>query len=166
MRVHGSTGPRVRGSTGPQVCYSHSVSNAPAASVPTPIVLVVDDHEDSREAMVMLLEEDGLKVVSADGPRQAFEKIAVERPTVIITDIAMPGVDGWTFMEQLKADDHTCLIPVIVLTAFAEDKAKVQALAAGATFFPKPFDASELLAETRYLVYGQRGLDRRRDERR
>jgi CheY-like chemotaxis protein len=130
-----------------------------------PYVLVVDDHEDSRMAMSMLLEADGLRVIAADGVTHAFDAIAAEMPAVIITDISMPHIDGWTFIERLKASEQTQMVPIVVLTAHAEDRAKVHALAKGATFFPKPFNARELLSETRYLVYGRRDLDRRAEPR-
>lgn len=130
-----------------------------------PLVLVVDDQQGSRDLLVRMLESGHFRGVAADGPRQAQELIARERPDVIITDLSMPDVDGWSFIEQIKGDEHTAAIPIVVVTAHVQEMYKVRALAAGATFFPKPFKLSELLAEMNDLIYGDRSHDRHSTER-
>ncbi len=131
----------------------------------TPLILVVEDHEDSRDVLVTLIETAGLRCVGAESVRGAFAAIAEEIPAVIVTDIAMPGMDGWTLLERLKADEDTRDIPVMVLTGHAGDAQMKKSLAAGATFFPKPLVADDLLREIRYLVFTDRSRDRRQTDR-
>lgn len=131
-----------------------------------PLVLVVEDHEDSREMLLTLLEAAGFRGVGAESADRGLALIGEEAPAVIVTDIAMPGTDGWTFLERLKGDEATKHIPVMVLTGHAGDAHMKKSLAAGATYFTKPLQADELLREIRYLAYTDPHRDRRSGERR
>ena len=82
-----------------------------------------------------------------------FELIAENPPDVVLSDIRMPEIDGFEVCESIKADPHTRLIPVVLMTASREERDRVRALDAGADdLLPKPFDQSELKARVRSLV--------------
>ena len=80
-------------------------------------VLVVDDDESSVEALKVTLKEEGLNVTGVLDGLEALEAALKINPDVILLDIAMPGMDGFETIRQLKADDRTRNIPVIFLTA-------------------------------------------------
>ncbi len=130
-----------------------------------PLVLVVDDYEDARDMMVLLLETHLFRTTSAASVAGALATLSAEPPAVIVTDIGMPIVDGWAFIQQLKSDGHTRDIPVMVVTATSDLATKTRALALGSTFFPKPFAPNEFIAEVRYLAYRVAARDRRSHER-
>ena len=80
-------------------------------------ILVVDDDSDSREALTVLLEDSGYTVISAADGREAFDRLRESLPAIIITDLMMPVMNGWEFLEQQSRDPDLFSIPVIVVTA-------------------------------------------------
>ncbi len=82
-----------------------------------PTILVVDDHEEIREALAEILEEEGHKVVQAVDGLDALEAITASRPDVILLDIAMPGMDGLETLRRLKDRPDCATLPVIMVTA-------------------------------------------------
>jgi CheY-like chemotaxis protein len=115
-------------------------------------VLVVDDHEDTRQMSLIVLRSQGFAASTACSGQDAFARACDERPDVIVTDLAMPDGDGWQLIQQLSADPRTSNIPVVMLTACAteavRDRAKQERLAA---FFFKPCPPDVLAAELRRL---------------
>ena len=79
-------------------------------------VLVVDDNEDNREVLTRMLEHGGYAVSRAANGREALSKADSERPDLILMDLSMPEMDGWTATEQLKSSRGLHEIPVIVVT--------------------------------------------------
>ena len=112
-----------------------------------PLVLVVDDHDDHREVAAQGLEYYGFRVETAVDGDEALRKAAALRPDVVVMDLAMPVVDGWTATATLKANPYLRHISVIVLTAHAMPGEAERAFAAGCDrFMVKPV-APEALAE-------------------
>jgi CheY-like chemotaxis protein len=111
-------------------------------------VLVVDDDEDARELVAYLLGSCGADVHQADGPTTALAVLAMHTPHVLISDIAMPGRDGYWLMRRVRAldSDQKRAIPAIALTAFTREVDRVQALSAGFDrHVPKPLDPGGLV---------------------
>ncbi len=86
------------------------------ASPPCP-VLVVEDEPELRELMRRLLEKEGWVVAEAENGRVALERVAESRPELIVLDLMMPEMDGFTFIEALRQHDAWCAIPIVVVTA-------------------------------------------------
>ena len=115
-------------------------------------VLVVDDHEDTRQMSLLVLQSQGFNASVAESGDAAFARACEERPDVIITDLAMPDGDGWELIEKLSADSRTKEIPVVMLTACATEAVRRRAEEQGlAAFFFKPCAADVLARELRRL---------------
>ena len=116
-------------------------------------ILVVEDNQLNRELIVDLLEAAGYAVLQADDGLGFLERVKRERPALVLLDIQLPGVDGFTLVRQLKADAETRGIPVIVTTAYARAESRAQALAAGCDgYLPKPLDTQELVQAVARLL--------------
>jgi two-component system, OmpR family, phosphate regulon response regulator PhoB len=118
-----------------------------------PLVLLVDDERSIRTICRVNLEGDGLAVTEAADGAEALEVVRRARPSVVLLDVMMPGVDGWDVAEQLAADDETRKIPVVFLSARAapEDRRRAQELGA-VGYVEKPFDPLELAGIVRDVL--------------
>jgi two-component system, cell cycle response regulator DivK len=118
-----------------------------------PLVLVVDDHAESRDVCALLLLREGFRVATAINGLNGLVKALSLLPDVIVMDLAMPDLDGLDCTRQLAASTTTREIPVIILTAHATPEARAHAAAAGCRgFLVKPFEASDLIAEVGRLA--------------
>src|SRR3954447_990797 len=127
-------------------------------------ILVVDDHADNTDLVKVDLELAGYSgIVTALSAEQAFEYLRAGSPVdLILMDVCMPGTDGITACQQLKADPAFSDIPVIIVTALAEYDIIDQAFAAGAAdFLRKPFNRVELLARVRSALALKAQIDAR-----
>lgn len=112
------------------------------------LVLVVDDHQDSREMVVDLLRFHGFLTAQAATGLEAIEKAHQLRPMVILMDLAMPVLDGWSATARLKSGASTKSIPIIVLTAYAVPDYEKRAWKAGCDgIITKPVNSEELVRE-------------------
>ena len=119
----------------------------------SPVVLVVDDHDDTRQMSLIVLRSQGFNAVAAEGGEAGFACASELQPDVIVTDLAMPDGDGWEFVQRLSSDARTKKIPVVMLTACATESVKQRAEREGvAAFFFKPCSPDVLAAELRRLV--------------
>ena len=110
-----------------------------------PLVLLVDDEPAIRTICRVNLEGDGLAVTEAADGGEALEQVTRERPSVVLLDVMMPSVDGWSAAEQLATDDATRDIPVVFLSARAAHEDRLRAQELGAVgYVVKPFDPLEL----------------------
>ena len=107
-------------------------------------VLVIDDDADSRDAIQMLLEEEGYSVATAADGTAALEKLATLSPRLILLDLCMPVMDGAAFRERQMKDDSLAAIPTVVMTARAAPGRAAAPLLARACL-AKPIDFDELL---------------------
>jgi DNA-binding response OmpR family regulator len=120
-------------------------------------VLVVDDESDIRGLLHELLQRAGHDVVEAPDGNEALKRFYTNQPDLVILDVQMPGLDGWGVLERIRELSD---VPVIMLTARAEELDKVRGLRGGADdYVTKPFGRQELLA--RVEAHLRRGRDRR-----
>jgi len=106
-------------------------------------ILIVDDDEEIRSFLGMLLQEEGYAIESAEDGLAALEKLEATKPDLILLDIMMPRMDGYRFAEALRQRDLQPPIPFIVLSANLREQ---QAIAMGAcSYIAKPFDLPDLL---------------------
>ncbi|MEA3459867.1 MAG: response regulator [Chloroflexota bacterium] len=112
------------------------------------MIMVVDDDTHIRSALKYRLEKEGYCVLLSGDGLDAVEKVKVERPDLIILDLAMPRLNGFGFLERLRSEAETKAIPVIVLTAYDSEENRTRSFELGAVeFVPKPFGLRELIAD-------------------
>lgn len=102
------------------------------------MILVVDDDEDTRDSMKMLLELYGFTVHTAKHGQEALHKISKRRPELILVDFRMPVMDGLSFCEFLKDKESTRDIPIFVISG--DNRARKDFQDLGIDFFLKPVD--------------------------
>lgn len=123
-----------------------------------PTVLLVEDNRDIRVVYSTALEFHGFQVLQAGNGEDAVRIATRERPDIILMDIALPGVDGWTATKRLRDDARTREIPVVPVTAFAIEEARERARSLDcAGFLTKPCAPSRLLDEVRSILNGNSG---------
>lgn len=119
-------------------------------------ILLVEDHEEIWDFLSRRLKRRGYEVVLATDGQQAVEKARAERPDVVLLDMNLPILDGWTAAGLIKSSSESAKIPIIALTAHAMSGDKEKALAAGCDdYHPKPVDFARLLIQIEILT--QRG---------
>jgi CheY-like chemotaxis protein len=116
-------------------------------SIPYGPLLVVEDVPNILELLVVTLRFKGYPVVTATNGQEALEQVASQPPALVITDILMPKMDGFTLVQSLRTSPKTCLLPVIFLSAtYVTPEDKAFALRLGAVrFLEKPVDTEEFL---------------------
>ncbi|MGB8831977.1 MAG: ATP-binding protein, partial [Candidatus Sulfotelmatobacter sp.] len=139
------------------------VSASPAATALGPVrprILLADDNADMRDYVRRLLAEHYEVLAVPDG-LAALAAARGKSPSLVLTDIMMPGLDGFGLLRELRADPTTQNIPVILLSARAGEESAVEGLNAGADdYLTKPFSAQELMARVRtHLALAQARLE-------
>jgi CheY-like chemotaxis protein len=121
-----------------------------------PLVLVVDDHVDSRDLMAAVLQELGVAIAEAGTGADALQRAAANpRPALIIIDLALPDCHGTEVVRRLKADSSTHDIPIVALSASVMAADKEAAATAGcAAFIEKPVLPDQVVAMVRKLLAG------------
>ena len=110
-------------------------------------ILLVDDNADMRNYIRRLLEENHYEVEAVSNGMTALQAARARTPDLVLTDVMMPGLDGFGLLRELRADPATMTVPVIMLSARAGEEAHVEGMDAGANdYLIKPFSARELLA--------------------
>lgn len=110
-------------------------------------ILLVDDNEDLRKYVKRLLERSFHHVEAASDGRAALELARETPPDLILSDVMMPGLDGFELIRKLREQDETRQVPIVLLSAHAGEEATVEGLQAGADdYLTKPYSARELLA--------------------
>ena len=111
-------------------------------------ILLVEDHEEIWDFLSRRLKRRGYEVLLAHDGQEAVDKTRSERPDVVLLDMNLPVMDGWTAARTLKADPDTAKVPLIALTAHAMSGDRDKALEAGCDdYHPKPVDFSRLLSQ-------------------
>ena len=116
-------------------------------------VLIIDDEVDLRNLLEYNLRKEGYKVMTAQDGRTGIDQTLRERPDLIVLDIMMPIIDGLEVCKTLRNNSKTANIPILMLTAKAEETDKVIGLEIGADdYMVKPFGIRELLARIKALL--------------
>jgi CheY-like chemotaxis protein len=125
------------------------------------LVLVVEDHADTRELLRRMLEPLGARVFLAEDARTALRVLEVDRPDIILLDLMLPGMDGLTFAHHVHQDPRLASIPILAVTALATMADYIQTWSRGfAGHLTKPVDQADLAASIRRAIRGSR-RDRR-----
>lgn len=116
-------------------------------------VLIVEDHQDSRELLADALEFSGYAVLQA-GDGEEGERIATDQaPDVILVDISLPKKSGWEVVEALRRHEATTATPIIALTAHARAQDETKALQVGCNkYLPKPVKPKQVLQAIQALL--------------
>jgi two-component system, cell cycle response regulator len=116
-------------------------------------ILVVDDDYLSRELLQAHMENAHYTVMLANSGTKALEMAAAQQPDIILMDVNMPGLSGYTVCNQLKKSPATGHIPVLLMTAMDDEENIAQAVEAGADgFVSKPFDIKRMFAQINKLI--------------
>ncbi len=109
-------------------------------------ILIVEDNMDTYELVRFILEKNGFETMLAMNGRDGVNAAAKQRPDLIIMDLSMPEMDGWTATRLIKGDTSTSSIPLIALTAHALPSDRKRAFDAGCDeYITKPMDLLDLL---------------------
>jgi DNA-binding response OmpR family regulator len=118
-----------------------------------PTVLVVDDSSTEREIISGCLKGSGLNIVIAESGEQALEKISTQKPDIIVLDVVLPGRSGFEICRELKAEDSTSSIPIIICSTKSTEMDKFWGLKQGAdAYITKPIDQDELVKTVNKLL--------------
>jgi CheY-like chemotaxis protein len=118
-----------------------------------PLVLVVDDHDDTRELYVHSFVLFGFEAIGAADRDEAYLRAWESHPDIVVTDLTLRDGDGWQLVEELKRGPRTADIPVVVLTGHAAPSLRERAEHEGcAGFFVKPCLPDELATELRHVL--------------
>ncbi len=119
-------------------------------------ILAVDDERHIVRLVQINLVKEGYEVVTASNGREAIEKAKEYKPDLIVMDVMMPEMDGFEALEKMKADPELMAIPVIMLTAKAQDADVFSGWQKGADLYlTKPFNPSELLTFVKRIFSSQ-----------
>lgn len=144
---------------GPRTSDRHPAAEGSEAARPR--ILVIEDSEDMRLYLHNELADD-YEVLEAEDGDAGMRATLEESPDLVLSDVVMPGMDGFELCRRLKGDERTSHVPVILLTARGEARNRVEGLSSGADdYLAKPFDAEELRARIRNLIETRRRLRER-----
>ena len=116
-------------------------------------ILLVEDHEEIWDFLSRRLKRRGHEVLVATDGQQGLDRALNESPDIILLDMNLPVLDGWTVASRLKASEHGAHTPIIALTAHAMSGDREKAIAAGCDdYHPKPVDFSRLLEQVEALA--------------
>jgi two-component system response regulator VicR len=111
------------------------------------MILCIEDEQEMIDLMRLILNRRGFEIRGANGGKEGLEIIRNDHPDLVLLDLMMPDMDGWEVYQQMKSDETTRNIPVIVVTARAQSIEKVLGLhiAKVDDYIVKPFSPQELL---------------------
>lgn len=128
-------------------------------------ILIVDDEPFNVDYLEQELADLGYQTVSARNGREALEKVAAEPPDLILLDVMMPVMDGFTACRILKGNEETRLIPIVIMTALDGIDDRIKGIEAGADdFLTKPVNPRELIARIRTALRVKATVDRKLGE--
>lgn len=110
-------------------------------------VVYIEDEQEMIDLVRLILNRKGFEVLGANGGREGLDLIRQESPDLVLLDLMMPDMDGWDVFQRMKADESTRDIPVIVITAKAQNIDRVLGLhiAKVDDYISKPFSPQELI---------------------
>ena len=113
----------------------------------SPYIIYIEDDSEMIDLVSLILQRKGFKVRGAHGGRMGLDLVIKEKPDIILLDLMMPDLDGWDVYQKLKSEKSTSHIPVIVITAKAQEIDKILGLhiAKVDDYICKPFKPQELI---------------------
>jgi chemosensory pili system protein ChpA (sensor histidine kinase/response regulator) len=128
------------------IAAGNDVHGAPAAPQ-IPLILVVDDSITVRRVTQRLLQREGYRVSLAADGLQALERLAEEKPSVVLSDIEMPRMDGFDLARNIRGDTRIAKLPIIMITSRIAEKHREHAKELGVDhYLGKPYSEEELLS--------------------
>ena len=116
-------------------------------------LLVVDDEPNLLRAVGAILRSEGFEVTAARNGREALVFVAQHPPDLIVSDVRMPGMDGFTLARRLRSSPNYALIPIVFLTAKDETEDRVEGFQSGVdVYLTKPFEPDELVAVIKNIL--------------
>jgi len=110
-------------------------------------LLVVDDEPNLLRAVEAVLRDEGFEIETARSGREALVAVAQSLPDLIVSDVRMPGMDGFQLARKLRASAHSALVPIVFLTAKDETEDRIEGFESGVdVYLTKPFEPDELVA--------------------
>jgi two-component system alkaline phosphatase synthesis response regulator PhoP len=130
------------------------VANSEAPVPGSATILCIEDETEMIDLLRLMLEREGYRLIGAHGGEAGLERIREEHPDLVLLDLMMPGLDGWEVYRQLQTDPSLGEIPVIVVTAKAQEIDVVLGLrlARVADYIVKPFSAQQLVQSIRRVL--------------
>ena len=120
-------------------------------------ILVIDDNASNREILTRMLERRNYEMISAVDGADGLVRIWTDHPDLILLDMSMPVLDGWTLARQLKASPETQHIPIIAITAHVMQGDEARARAAGCDEYEsKPINSARLAEKIAALLIAHR----------
>ena len=116
-------------------------------------ILVVEDEPDLLETVAFALKKEGMKPVRCSDGKEALDLVRESRPDLVLLDLMLPGMDGLEVCRRLRSSEETARIPIIMITAKAEETDAVIGLGVGADdYLRKPFGLKEMVARIRAIL--------------
>lgn len=115
-------------------------------------ILIVEDSPTQAAKLKLILEKEGYSALIAENGEKALDILAETIPTIVISDIVMPGIDGYELCQRIKGNRRFHNLPVILLTQLSDPKDIIRGLESGADhFLTKPYSEDELLSHIQYI---------------
>lgn len=116
-------------------------------------LLVVDDEPNLLRAVSVALRGEGFEIMTARSGREALVAVAQSLPDLIVSDVRMPGMDGFQLARKLRGSSHSALVPIVFLTAKGETEDRIEGFESGVdVYLTKPFEPDELVAVIKNIL--------------
>ncbi len=126
---------------------------APDSTESRPTILIVDDDEALTDVLALRLQRQGFETVTASSGEDGLAKARSERPALVVLDLRLPDMDGFSICQELADSPQTCAIPVIILSGMESPDILRRTRAAGCSYFVrKPYDPNALLILIREAI--------------
>ena len=124
-------------------------------------VVYIEDEPEMIDLVRLILNRRGYEIIGANGGREGLDIVRAQTPDLVLLDLMMPDMDGWDVYQQMKADEHTQNIPVIVVTAKAQSIDKVLGLhiAKVDDYISKPFSPQELVDSVEKVISKNKAVE-------
>jgi two-component system alkaline phosphatase synthesis response regulator PhoP len=127
--------------------------NASADSLPISKILIADDNIPNCELLDAYLAEEDYEIIMAHDGRETLQKVEEENPDLVLLDIMMPKLSGYEVCQQMKENDKTSAIPILIVTALHEQGDIEKAVKAGCDdFLSKPINSTELKIRVKSML--------------
>jgi DNA-binding response OmpR family regulator len=122
-----------------------------------PVILVVDDDVDLSGIIRLILTSAGFDTFVANSGQEALDWLAANRPDLVLLDLMMPDINGFTILRKMRANEPTKQLPIVVLTAKADQETRDETRSMGADeFLTKPINANSLIDHVKRALAGRR----------